>query len=185
MYIPELLDLSYHRIHRRIPHNLKGISSIGCWIILIGCRKDEYWKAGAWIFPTFLVLKNGNLWRLLRRICKQTILYLQSTPNTPYMPDTLNTPNTSNSDTDTPLPPDTAVSSFSGSGISWFENRLFPNRHCDLLIASLVSEWSSRETEMRFGVCALMGESIFNFLIRWLPEQSINGDVETPIDGHK
>ena len=141
-------------------------------------------KLALGFFPTFLVLKNGNLWRLLRRICKQTILYLQSTPNTPYTPDTLNTPNTSNSDTDTPLPPDTAVSSFSGSGISWFENRLFPNRHCDLLIASLVSEWSSRETEMRFGVCALMGESIFNFLIRWLPEQSIGGDAETPIDGH-
>ena len=40
MYIPELLDLSYHHSRRRIPHNLKGFNSHGCWMILIGCRTD-------------------------------------------------------------------------------------------------------------------------------------------------
>ena len=31
----------------------------------------------------------------------------------------------------------------------------------------------------------LTGERSVNFLIRWLTEKSINGDAETPIDGHK
>ena len=38
---------------------------------------------------------------------------------------------------------------------------------------------------MRFDVRALMGERSVNLLIRWLPEKYINGDVDTPIDGHK
>ena len=130
-------------------------------------------------FPTFLVLKKGDLWRFLRRICNQTTLSLQKTPNTP------NTDDTSDSDTDTPLPLDTSVSSFSSSGVSWFDNRHFPNRHCDLLIASLVYERSSRETETRLDGRASMGERSVNFLIRWLTEQYINGDLDTPIDGHK
>ena len=146
VYIPEILDLSYHRIRRRVTYHLKVISSRGFWILLVGCRKDGYWKSDAWIFPIFLVLKNGDLWRFLRRICNQTILSLRSTPNMPDTPDTLNTPDTSESETDTPLSPYTAVSSFSGSGISWFDNELFTNWRCDVLIASLFSERSSRET---------------------------------------
>ena len=120
-----------------------------------------------------------DLWRFLRRICNQTTLSLPKTPNTP------DTDDTSNSDTDTPSPKNTYVSSFSGSGISWFDNWYVLNRHCDLFIASLVSERTSRETETRFDGRALMGERIVNFLICWLPEQSINEDAETPIDGQK
>ena len=136
-------------------------------------------KPAVGCFPIVLVLKKGYLWRFLRRIFNQTPLYLQKTPNTP------NTDDTYDSDTDTPFPLDTAVSSFSGSGVSWFDNGHFPNWHCDLLIASLVYEQSSQETETCLDERALMGERSVNLLIRWLPEKYINGDVDTPIDGHK
>ena len=59
MYIPELLDLSYHRIGRCVPCHLKGISSQGCWMILIGCRTYGYWKSGGWLFLFFWVQKKG------------------------------------------------------------------------------------------------------------------------------
>ena len=68
-------------------------------------------------FVPFFYTKKGGLWRFLWRICNQTTLSLISTSN---MPDTANT---SESDTGIPFPPDTAVLSFSGSGISWFYNR--------------------------------------------------------------
>ena len=71
----------------------------------------EIEKPAVGFSPIFLVQKKGDLWQFLRRICKQTTLYLQAMPNT------LNTADTSDSDTDTPFPPDTAVSSFSGSGL--------------------------------------------------------------------
>ena len=131
------------------------------------------------IFRFFLVLKKGDLWRFLRRICNQTTLSLPKTHNTP------DTDNTSYSDTYTPLRTDTYVSSFSGSGISWFDNGHFLNRHCDLLIASLVSEQISRETEKRFDGHALTGERSVNFLIRWLPEQYIKRDADMPIERQK
>ena len=136
-------------------------------------------KQAVGYFPYVLVLKRGDLWRFLRCICNQTT---RSLPKRPNMPDT---DNTSESDTDTPFPKDTYVSSFSGSGISWFDNWHFLNRHYDLLIASLVSEKISRETDTPFGGRALTGERSVNLLIRWLPEQSINGDAGTSIDGHK
>ena len=133
-------------------------------MILIGCRTYGYWKSGGWIFSNFLVLKKGDLWRFLLRICNHTTLSLRATPDTP------NTANAYDFDTDTPFPPDTDVSSFSGSGISWFDNRHFPSRHCDLLIASLVYERSRQETKTRFYGRALTGERSVNFLIHWLPE---------------
>ena len=154
-------------------------------MILIGCRTDGDWKAGGWIFSDFLVEKKGDLWRFLKRICNQTTLSLGGTSDTPNTTDTPDTDDTSDSDTDTPFPLDTAVSSFSGSGISWFENGNIPNRNCDLLIAWFVSERSSRETDKRFDGCALTGERSVNFLIRWLPDQSINGEADMPIDWHK
>ena len=43
MNILELLDLSYHCSHRGVPRHLKGISSQGCWMILVGCRIDGDW----------------------------------------------------------------------------------------------------------------------------------------------
>ena len=51
MYISELLDPSEHRSHMCFPHQLKGISSQWCWMIMIGCRTDGYWKSGGWLFP--------------------------------------------------------------------------------------------------------------------------------------
>ena len=59
MYILEVLDLSYHRSYRRVPHHLKHVSSQGCWMILIGYRTDGYWKAGGCFFSSFWYSKNG------------------------------------------------------------------------------------------------------------------------------
>ena len=137
MYILELLDLSYYRSQRRFPHHLKGISSQGCWMILIGCRTYGDWKAGGWVFFDFLVLKKGGLWRFLRRICNQATLSLRSMSNTP------NTADTYDSDTDTPFPTDTYVSSFSGSGIGWFDNGYFP---IDIAIYWLLHWFIKRES---------------------------------------
>ena len=61
-------------------------------------------KRAVGYFPNVLVLKKGDLWRFLRRICNQTTLSL---PKTPDMPDT---DNTSESNSDTPFPKDTYVS---------------------------------------------------------------------------
>ena len=164
MYIPELLDLSCHSSRWHIPHNLKFISYQGCWMNMIWCIKDEYWKAGGWLFSDFLVLKKGDLWRFFWRICDQTTLSLKKTPDTP------DTDNTSDSDTDTPFSIFTYLSSFSGSEISWFDNWHFLNRHCYLLIASLVSEQISREIETHFDKRALIDERSVNFLFCWLPQ---------------
>ena len=169
MYIPELLDLSNHHIHRSVIHNLKCISYQGCWMIMIVCRIDVDLKVGGWVFLVFLVLEKRDLWHFLRFVFIQTTLSLQATPDTP------DTYETSYSETDTPLLPDTAVSSFSDSGISWFDKRTISDRRCRFLIASLVSERRSRETGIRFEGCAFTGERSVNFLIRWLPEKSIIG----------
>ena len=59
MYIPELLDLSDHCSHRRVPHHLKFISSQGFWMIMIGCRTDGDLKAGGWVFLIFWYSKKG------------------------------------------------------------------------------------------------------------------------------
>ena len=63
MYIPELSYLTDHCSHRSVPHHLRRISSQRCWMILIECRTDGYWKSGSWIFPIVLVIKKGDLWR--------------------------------------------------------------------------------------------------------------------------
>ena len=141
---------------------------------------DSYWVQNRWRFKSrqldfsrFLVLKKGNLCRFLRRIYNQTTLSLGSTPVMP------GTADTSHSTTDTQFLPDTALSSFSGSGISWFENGPLPNRYCDLLIFSLVSEWSSQETETLFDERALTGErsvNLFHPLITWTIYQQRHGD---------
>ena len=130
-------------------------------------------------FFRFLVLKKGDLWRFLRRVCNQATLSLGDTP------DISDTSNTSDSETDTPFPPETAVSSFIGSGISWFDKWAHYNRYCNILIAWLVSERSSRDMETCFNGPSLTGEISINFLIRLLSDQSINGDSETLINGHK
>ena len=72
----------------------------------------EIEKLAVGFFTIVLVLKKGYLRRFLRRICNHTTLSLQATPDTPNISDT------SESDTDTPFPPETDLSSFSGSGIS-------------------------------------------------------------------
>ena len=109
--------MSYHRSHRRVPHHMKRISSQGCWIILIGCITYGGWKPGDCFPPIYLVLIKGDLWSFLRHIFNQTNLLLRATSDTTDIADT------SDSDTDTPFPLDTSISSFSGSGISWFDNK--------------------------------------------------------------
>ena len=59
IYIPELLELSYHCSQMYAPHHLKRSSSHGCWMILIGCRTDGYWKVGSLLSQNKLVLKKG------------------------------------------------------------------------------------------------------------------------------
>ena len=101
MYIPEPIDLSNHHIHRRVTHNLKCISYQGCWMIMIGHRKDGYRKAGGGIFSFFWyfcssiiaqeLCKNyvepGKKWpkqlNLSLHICNHTNIYLQATSDPP------------------------------------------------------------------------------------------------------
>ena len=98
----------------------------------------EIEKPAVGFFPIFLVLKKGDLWRFLRRICNQTTLSLQATLYTPNTSDTYD----SETDTDTPLPTNKAVSSFSGSGISWFDNGHIP---ADISICWLPDWFLNRE----------------------------------------
>ena len=140
MYILELLDLSYHRSHRRVPHHLKHIIYQGFWMILIGCRTDGYWKSSGWIFSGFLVLRKGGLWRFLRRICDQTTLSLQATYGTPENYDTYVY------ETEIPFLNNIDVSSFSVSGISWFDNGHIPT---DTAICWLPDWFLNREARRR------------------------------------
>ena len=135
MHITEPLDLSNNHSHRRVPHQFKCISYQGCWMILIGCRRDRNWKSGGWIILVFLVLlshphnsktlyKLSRIWYKMAEIVQIKSAHLQPDHHllashvlhAPLMPDTADT---SDSDTDTPFLPDTAVSSFSDSGIGW------------------------------------------------------------------
>ena len=148
-------------------------------MILIRCITDGYWNAGGWLFSNcFGTKKRGFV----------TLFAMDLQPDHPFLAKTTNTPdteNTSDSDTDAPFPIDTSVSSFSGSGNSWFDNWHFLNWHFDLLISLLFSKRTSREIQTRFDGRALTGGRSVKFLICWLPEQSINVDVETTIDRNK
>ena len=126
----------YYYSHSYVPRNLKRISSQGCFMMLIGCRTDGYLKARGWIFPILLVIKKGNLWRFLWRICNQTTINLRSTLYTPDNDDTYD------SDTDTTLPPYSAVSSSSVIRISWFDNGHIP---ADIVICWFPGWFLNRE----------------------------------------
>ena len=65
-------------------------------------------------------------------------------------------------------------------GLIWQQTN--SNRHCNLLIAWFISEWTD---ERRFDGRALTGERIFKLLIRWLLDRYINRYADTPTDGHK
>ena len=77
------------------------------------------------------------MWQFLRRICNQTTLSLQATQDTPDIADTYE------SETDTSFLPDAAVSYFSGSGISWFDNVHIPT---DITICWLPYWFLNRES---------------------------------------
>ena len=110
------------------------------------------------------------------------VSHIRHSPDTPYNLDT------SDSDTDTPFLPYTAVSSFSCSGISWLttdaSRPTFSSVDC-----WLISEWRIWDIDTCFKIRALMGERGVNFLIRWLPEQYINRDADAywrpQIDGDR
>ena len=53
-------------------------------------------------------------------------------------------------------------------------------------VGCLIDFWTEQPGNGdEFQRICLTGERSVNFLIRWLPDQSINRDTETPIDGHK
>ena len=146
-------------------------------MILIGCRTDGDWKAGGWLFPIVLVLKKGDLWRFLQHIWNQTTLSLQATSDMP------NTADTSDSDTDTPFPPDTAVSSFSGSGISWFENGHIPTNISICWLPDWFLNWSSRRrrrvlTDTHWQVKEVSTSSSIDYLTDLLTEMWIRLSTE-------
>ena len=159
-----------------ITWNVSVLKGVG-WLLL-GVDQMEIEKQAVG-FSLIFGAKKGYLWGFLQSVCNQTTLSLKSTSDTP------NNDNTSDSDTDTPFMPDTAVSSFSGSGFSWFDNGHIPNT---IVICWLPDWFLNRESGIRrrvFVGYAFMGERNVNFLICWLPDRYINRDEETPIDGHK
>ena len=96
-----------------------------------------------------------------------------------------NASDTSDSDPDAPLPPNTDVYSYSGSGTSWFDIEHIPT---NVAICWLPGWFLNIEAGRRRRVLAdthWQVKEVVNFLIHWLPDQYINGNAETPIDGHK
>ena len=94
--------------------------------------------------------------------------------HSPYTPDTANT---SDSDTVTQFPSDSAVLLFSGSGIGWLtmdKSRLILSS-VDLWFIYERRRW---EMDMYFDRRALMGKRSVHFLIRGLPDRSIKGDAD-------
>ena len=94
-----------------------------------------------------------------------------------HAPKTPGPTNTSDSDTYTPFLSDADVSSFSGSGIGWLTTDA-SRLTLSYVDYWLISEWGSWERDIGFDRRALIGEISANFLIRWLPGWSINGDVD-------
>ena len=93
-----------------------------------------------------------------------------------HSPDTPDTANTSDYVTDTPFLLDTALSSFSGSGIGWLTTDA-SQPTLSSVDCWLVSERRSWETETHFDGREFMGEISVKLFIRWLPYRSINGDT--------
>ena len=98
-----------------ITWNISVLKGVG-WFWL-DAEQTEIENPVVGFFPIFLVLKKGDSWHFLQHIFNMTTLFLQAMPGNP------GTDNTYDSETDTPFPTYTDASSFSGSEISWFDNR--------------------------------------------------------------
>ena len=174
----ELLDLSNHHSHRRVPHHFKHISSQGFWMILIGRRTDGYWKPGGCLSPIFLALQKGDLRCIFDVFSTRPPLPCKPRPTRPTLPKIMTLTLTPHS-CRTQLYHHLATV----GSVDW--KLTHPDRYYNLLITWLISERRSQETETRFDGSALEGERSVKFLIHWLPDRSINRETETTIDGHK